>query len=315
MAASAEPLVSTIIPTFNRSQLVRHAVRSALAQSYTRQEVLVVDDGSTDDTRAALDREFSGRIRYFHKPNGGVSSARNLGLAEARGDLLCFLDSDDAWHVDKIARQVAFLEARPDLALVVTDFAWVDQSGRITRVVHRRAALPRDGHILPDVLSEPTIVTPTAMLRRSVYEAVGGFDTELRTAEDIDFYLRIARRFGIGLLEEPLTHCRVGHESLSAPKNAFDDYARVVERFVTGEPSLDQEQRRAALFITYRRCARGLLWMGDYAGAARFGLRAAHQVRTLSDVGKLTHTSASFVYHLAALVVNEIGNWPAGMGS
>jgi glycosyltransferase involved in cell wall biosynthesis len=307
MTDSAEPLVSTIIPTFNRAQLVRHAVRSALAQSYARHEVLVIDNGSSDDTRAVLEREFSGRIRYILKPHGGVSSGRNRGLAEARGDLICFLDSDDEWHVDKVALQVSYLEAHPDLGMVMTDYMWVTPKGQVIRIQHRRAALPRDGHILDDVLRDPTIVPSTAMIRRSVYDAIGGFDESLDTAEDIDFYLRIASRFGIGLLEQPLTRYMTGHDSLSKPKQAYDDYARVMERFIKTVPGLDPERRRAALFDAYRCCARGLIWMGDYAGAARFGARAAGQARTLGQLGKLSTTSASFVLRLGAWFVGEIG--------
>ena len=312
MADSAEPLVSTIIPTFNRSNLVRRAVRSALAQSHARHEVLVVDDGSTDDTRVAIEHEFSTRVRYLYKPNGGVSSARNLGLSEARGDFVCFLDSDDEWHTDKVARQLAYLRANPGIAMVITDYVWVNPEGEITRVQHRRAALPRDGHILGDVLCEPTIVPSTAMIRRSVYDAIGGFDTGLKTAEDIDFYLRVASRFGIGLLEQPLTRYMEGHDSLSKPKQAYDDYARVMERFISAEPTLDQEQRRSALFRTYRRCARGLLWMGDYAGAARFGARAASHARTLGEIGKLSITSFSFVFRLGAWIASELIAGPGG---
>jgi hypothetical protein len=137
------------------------------------------------------------------------------------------------------------------------------------------------------------------MLRRSLYEAIGGFDTELRTAEDIDFYLRAASRFGIGLLDQPLTLYTFGHESLSTPKQAYADYLRVIEGFVAAEPTLDDAQRDAALFCAYCRCASGLGFMGDGAAAARFLLRAAGRTRTLADVRKLSLTSARLFYRAA----------------
>lgn len=299
MAHSGQALVSTIVPTFNRSQMLRRALRSALAQSHARHEILVVDDGSTDDTRAMLAREFSGRVRYLHQANGGVASARNLGLAEARGDLICFLDSDDEWHADKLALQVAYLDTHPDVAVVLTDIVWVDPKGNVTRIQHRRAALPRDGHILGDVLAEPTMVPSTVMVRRSVYDAIGGFDTALRTAEDIDFYLRAASRFGVGLLEQPLTRYTAGHDSLSKPKEAYRDYARVLERFVAEQPGLDRAQRHAALFRAYQRCASGLTWSRDYAAAARFAARAAGRVRSARELSKLALTSCRLLYRMA----------------
>ena len=146
-------LVSTIIPTYNRSQDVVVAVQSALDQTYPADlhEILVIDDGSTDDTAEVLAR-FGDRIRYVRKPNGGVSAARNHGIDLARGEAIAFLDSDDTWAPDKIARQVALLQARPEIDLVLTSIVVVNPDGSEKERYSRRTTLPTDGHVLRYVL-------------------------------------------------------------------------------------------------------------------------------------------------------------------
>src|SRR5262249_49148666 len=135
---SAMP-VSVVIPAYNCAPLVREAIASALAQTAPPFEILVIDDGSTDDSRALI-AEFGSPVRYVWKPNGGVSSARNRGLAEARGDLIAFLDADDLWHPDKLRRQVEVLLERPELGMLGTGIirwpgAFADDLGSRTAAV------------------------------------------------------------------------------------------------------------------------------------------------------------------------------------
>lgn len=302
---SNSELVSTIVPTFNRARLVVRAVASALAQTYQNHEVIVVDDGSSDETRSALETAFGNRIRYFYKENAGVSSARNYGLREASGDFLCFLDSDDVWHEQKLELQAACLHEHPDLGLVLTDIEWVDPDGRTTRIEHRRAWLPADGWLLSAALREPAFVPSTVMLRRAVYATVGPFDTTLKTAEDIDFYLRVAKEFQIGLIEKPLTRYMSGHASLSEPAAAFGDYAYVLERFVAENTDiLDRAERRSVLFSTYERCARGLGWMDEPGKALPLLLKAAACARSRAEVLELGATTARVLFRQAKALAN-----------
>src|SRR5688572_11723596 len=122
------PLVSAVIPTFNRRDDVVIAVGTVVAQTYPAAslEIIVVDDGGTDDTEAALRARFGDRVRYLKKPNGGVSSARNHGMAAARGDYLALLDSDDEWLPTKIEKQVAFLERHAGFGMVITNVERMD---------------------------------------------------------------------------------------------------------------------------------------------------------------------------------------------
>src|SRR5438874_1624069 len=116
----SRPLVSVVIPTYNSAHYIGEAVQSVLAQTYTNFEVIVVDDGSTDDTRERLE-SVAGRIRYLYQPNGGVSKARNRGIQEARGELIAFLDGDDEWLPEKLAKQLAYMRANPSSPLVHAD--------------------------------------------------------------------------------------------------------------------------------------------------------------------------------------------------
>jgi glycosyltransferase involved in cell wall biosynthesis len=285
-------LVSAIIPTYNRSRDLRIAVGTALAQTYPASalEIIVVDDGSTDDT-AAVVGELGDRVRYLKKANGGVSSARNHGMAAARGDYLALLDSDDEWLPTHVAEQAEFLDRHPDFGLVITDVARMDEQRRDFEIFHRREFIPVDGWVLPYVLRNPALAPASAMLTRAVYEDVGGFDETLRTAEDLDFHLRIALRWQIGVIEKPLTRAMRGHEGLSALARTYRDYLDVVERFVAQHrDAIAPRDRDAALLQAYARNARGMMYDGDLPGALRCAARSAVRARSGGDavlVGRL----------------------------
>ncbi len=230
------PLVSVVIPTYNRASLVTKAVGSALAQTYASIEVVVVDDGSTDDTRERLARDFAGdgRVRYLHKQNGGPAGARNAGFAEARGAYVALLDSDDSWHPWKLAAQVRCMERHPDLGMTWTDMEMIDPSGRVVDPAHLRTmysayrlfsteqifprsvalrdvvpelaavgdARLRMGEIFSKMILGSLVHTSTVLLRRERLARVGGFDESLRrTGEDYDFHLRTCREGPVGLLD------------------------------------------------------------------------------------------------------------------
>lgn len=231
--ARRPPLVSVIIPTYNRADLCARAIRSALSQTYAPIEVIVIDDGSTDGTDEAITREFGNAITLLRQANSGVSTARNAGMARARGEYLAFLDSDDLWDKQKLAQQVEWLERHPDFGMVLCNLAVQDHDGSHVRIIDRRPRLPRDGEILSDVVRNPSLVPSTVMIRREVYEQLGGFDPGLRTAEDLDFHLRVAARFKIGLLPDALAIIRKADlDGLSELPCTTRDHVRVVSRFV-----------------------------------------------------------------------------------
>ena len=286
----ASPRVSAIIPTYNRAADVRLAVASAVAQTYPADalEIIVVDDGGSDDTQAVLAREFGDRVRYLRKANGGVSAARNHGMALAGGEFLALLDDDDEWLPTKIARQVEVLVQRPEIGMVITDVERMDERRVGFEIFRRREFIPADGWVLPYVLRNPALVPASAMLRREVFAATNGFDTRLRTAEDLDFHLRVAVRFQIAVVDEPLTRAMRGHQGLSALARTNRDYVDAVERFVRDHAgAIAPQHRAAALFWAYARNARGALATGTWNDAARLAVWAALHARNPAEAREL----------------------------
>jgi len=270
-----------IIPTYNRRELVQRAIDSVLAQTHPVDEILVVDDGSTDGTGEALRARYGERIRYHRQANAGVSAARNAGMALATGRYFALLDSDDLWLPEKTAQQTAWLDAHPEFGMVLCDVVRVDADGTPYDTFHRRDVLREDGWALRWLLLNPSLVPASVMFRREVFETCGGFDPTLRTAEDIDFHLRVARQWRIGVVEAPLVEAMRGHDGLSATATTYDDYVKVVERAVAdAEGVVDISVRREALAITYARNARGMVIRKRWRDAWRLWRAALEQAPT-----------------------------------
>jgi glycosyltransferase involved in cell wall biosynthesis len=284
-------LVSTIIPTYNRRDELPRAIDSALAQSNVEQEILVVDDGSTDGTAGMLAERYAGRVRCITRANGGVSSARNQGMREARGEFIALLDSDDQWLPTKLEKQLGLLRAHPDWGMVLCDVQRIDAQLQPTDVLRRREQIPRDGDALLPLLQMPSLVPASVLMRRSVFDTVGGFDEKLRTAEDIDFHLRVAARFGIGVVEEPLVLAMRGHEGLSTYAGTQADYIHVMERFVLAERGrIPAVNAHDALFTAYIRNARSAIVCGRFAVAGdilRKAVRLSGKMSEWRQVGAL----------------------------
>jgi len=278
------PLVSTIIPTYNRRDDVVIAIRTALAQTYPSQEIVVVDDGSTDGTSSVLEHEFGSALRILRTERLGVSGARNHGMAAAHGDYIALLDSDDEWLPEKLSKQVAFLEERPDFGMVMTDVAQMNRERTTFAVLRRREAIPVDGFVVPHVLRQPALVPASILLRRRVIEDVGMFDTTLPTAEDIDFHLRVAARWKIGVIAEPLTRAMRGHDGLSALSRTYSDYMAVLDRFVADHPEIPAEDRQAGWWAATLRNVRGLIVSGHLGTAFAVARHAVLKARGLGDV-------------------------------
>lgn len=205
-----QPLVSAIIPTFNRERTVARSVRSALAQTYGNLEVIVVDDGSSDGTLDAL-REFEGRIVVLQQPNGGPSKARNLGASKASGEILAFLDSDDEWLPDKIEKQVRIMQAfGTSMACCICNALTTGEREVVAKTSFGLAGLapPFQEALLTNpvevLVSTFVLFNQVAAIRREAFEAVGGFDETLRLLEDYELSLRIATLGPWGVLREAL---------------------------------------------------------------------------------------------------------------
>jgi glycosyltransferase involved in cell wall biosynthesis len=267
--------VSAIIPTYNRRDLVIRAIESVLAQTRSVEEIVVIDDGSSDGTGDVLRDRYGDRVRYIYQSNAGVSAARNHGMSIAKGRYFALLDSDDEWLPEKTARQIEWMEAHPDFGMVLCDVERIDAQRQAIDIFHRRDVIREDGWALHWIIHNPALAPASAILRREVFADVGGFDESLRTAEDIDFHLRVAHRWQIGVIEAPLVRAMRGHDGLSAESSTYDDYVRVVERAVeNARGKVDTTELDRALAATYTRNARGLLIQKRWREGCRMATQA-----------------------------------------
>lgn len=211
--------VSIIIPCFKQAHFLAQAVDSALAQTHAELEVVVIDDGSPDDT-AAVAARYAGdpRFKYIRQENTGLPGARNRGIRESSGDYLCFLDSDDTYTPTKVARQAALLDADPQLGWAYCDIVTVDEAGAALPDQFSIASTKRDlsGDLFTSLMLGGYFPPHTVMIRRSVLDAVGGFDPELGGHADYELWLRVAGAgYRAAFVPETLAHYRVHGSSMS----------------------------------------------------------------------------------------------------
>lgn len=216
-----EPLISAVIPTYNYGRFVGVAVDSALAQTYRNVEVIVVDDGSKDDTRERL-APYGDRIRYIYQENGGLSAARNTGIRASSGEWIGLLDADDVWHPRKLEMQMRCLRQQsPDVGLLATDM-FSDQRTSWPAVDDVNAEVVQ--YTLEDVIGICRFGPSSALIRKSCLESVDLFDSSLRSVEDRDMWIRLASCCKLAKLSLPLLFYRVHAASLSNKSVAMEQY-------------------------------------------------------------------------------------------
>ena len=222
------PGVAVVIPTYNRSDVLPEAVDSVLAQTWSPDEIVVVDDGSRDDTAAVMTPYVARGVRYVQRPNGGNYAARNTGVAVTTAPLVAFLDDDDVWQPDKLERFVAFARRWPEVSAVFSDVekfdgttrvpsfargapvfgAWLGPCRRTDDVVPTRRAM------YLSLLQEIAVLPSALMVRRDAFERTGRFDESWRSFGDWEFCLRFARTERFGYIDVPLTTLRVSPDSI-----------------------------------------------------------------------------------------------------
>lgn len=250
------PKVSVIIPTYNRERFIADAVDSVLAQTYDDFEVIVVDDGSSDGTPAILSVYADDRLIHLTQSNQGRSHARNRALAIARGEYIAFLDSDDVYLPSKLALQVSFLDSHPDVGMIYTSAACIDDEGRD---IDYRYAASVSGHIYRDIaFFEPvTITLPTVMARRSVFDRVGMFDERMERFEDTDMWRRVSKVTCIHALPIETCKLRTHHDNKLASQNpasilkAIAYYCGKIRKEDKDQPFLVRRKGIARLYLYY----------------------------------------------------------------
>lgn len=243
--------VSVIIPTYNSGNYIKDAVDSVLVQNYKNIEVIVVDDGSTDNTKGILSGYIErGEIHYSYQDNAGLAAARNTGIAVSMGEFIALLDADDVWVSDKISRQVELITAS-SADMVFADFHNFTERGIIIENKNTEKiedGLPVTFHMLFDINN--FIYPSTALIRRDVFSECGFFDTSLNAVEDYDMWLRIARKFCIIGINEPLSLIRIHESNMSKDiSRMLDNELKVILKQRDDVGTLKYLRRRAKAFM------------------------------------------------------------------
>jgi glycosyltransferase involved in cell wall biosynthesis len=269
-----QPLVSIVLPTRNGSRYLNESLQSIVDQTWTNWELIVVNDGSTDDTGRMIDTWAAKdtRIRAVHlKTNVGVPSALNRGFAEAQGEYFTWTSDDNRYRPAAIERFMIYLQSHPDVDLVYSDWSKIDAAGQVLEKVR---VLP------PEALPQTNCVGGSFLFRRALFEALGGYATDLFLAEDYDFWLRAFSRFQLAALHEDLYEYRI-HEAMGTlvrRRESREVAVQTLLRWIETEPRPSPQQRMRALLQcsdlawNNRRplAAQWLLWRAMWEGGSPF---------------------------------------------
>jgi len=238
--------ITAIIPTYNRYTLLKRAINSLLAQTYPVDEIIVVDDGSTDSTKQ-ITKDFP-NIIYIYQNNRGVSAARNIGIQRAKNEWIAFLDSDDEWHQEKLQKQVAFHQNNPDILMSYTAEKWV-RDGKVVKIPKKYRKIGEDAFV--ENLSYCNIAPSSVMLNKSLLKRVGLFDESLEVCEDYDLWLRITIVDRVGLINEQLIIKYAGHDQQLGFRKDMDKIRiSILEKLIN---SSKNKMRRSQLKIEWQQ--------------------------------------------------------------
>lgn len=256
------PRVSIVVPTYNRADMLVECLESIFIQTFTDFEVIVVDDGSTDNTEDII-RPYLNRIRYIKQENRGNAGARNSGIELANGEIVAFNDSDDLWLPDKLERQVKYLDEHPDIDMVCGNgifFGNRKLEGK--KVISDKRAIPleREGVTLRSIFMKSTLRTPTMVARRKVIETVGGFDPEFKVCVDLDFAFRVLMKFKVAFMNEPLFKLRKhdGHVGGDSERRTLFNI-KAIEKLLREYPEARKliGEKKINRRLAYRYCRLG----------------------------------------------------------
>ena len=248
-------MVSIIIPTYSYARYIGEAIDSILSQTFKDFEIIVIDDGSTDGTGDIINKKYP-MARYFFKNQGGVSSARNMGITVAKGAFIAFLDADDIWLSEKLEKQIDVFNKQTDVGMVFTEHSTFDKFNRtVDKSFGKREKLMK-GDVVRNIFSNSYLTTSTVMVRKEVFDKVGLFEEHLRAAEDDNMWMRIAMDYQIELIDDPLVRYRISEGSLSRTfNNCIEGVKKNIELIRSRYPDLyirlGQKSIRGKYFVIY----------------------------------------------------------------
>jgi len=246
------PKVSVIVPTYNRASWLEETLRSVTRQTFKNFELIVIDDGSTDSTSQVM-QSFPDAQYFIMGKNSGVSKARNLGLDYAKGEFICFLDSDDLWDERKLEIQLYWMENNIDSQVCYTNEIWIRNGVRVNPMnKHRKYT----GDIFRHCLALCIVSPSSVMLRKELFDKVGNFDESLPACEDYDLWLRIAVKYTFHFIEEPLIIKRGGHAGqLSRKYWGMDRFRVSALKKLLDQSSLDKEKLQLTREALVEKCS------------------------------------------------------------
>lgn len=245
------PLVSVVVASYNMGQYVCEAVDSVLAQDYSHVEVIVVNDGSEDDTGERLKQyEDNAKVRIINQPNGGQTVAKNRGLQEATGDYIGFCDADNYWLPGKLSRQLQVYAENPQLGVVYGDLQLIDENGN---TLPENPVRRHSGRITGRLLCDNFVTFNTTLIPRHVLDKVGGFDERLRMGIDYELWLRISVDYEFYYLPQRLVAYRIwGGQMSNRTGERFENFFRLMNNFLKCYPnSVTPEEIRKGWAYTY----------------------------------------------------------------
>jgi len=261
-----DPTVSVIIPTFNRAHLVSRAIRSVLAQTYQDFEIIVVDDGSTDNTKEIVKSFNDSRIRYVrHDENRGGSAARNTGIRIAQGEYIAFLDDDDEWLPEKLEKQIKKFKSLPKkFGVVYSGFSYVSERGKILSNV-----IPTlRGNVYDSLLKDNILGSPTPLIKRDCFQRAGFFDETFPSCQDWDMWIRLSKCYYFDFVPDILAKHYVHENRISANLNA-----RIIAREkLIRKYWADLSQRPQTLSMHFSKLGKLYSLVGDFIKARRYFL-------------------------------------------
>lgn len=238
--------ISVIIPTHNRSAVLLRAVHSVLNQSYQNIELIVIDDGSTDDTEMVLAPFVAANsVHYYKTENAGVAAARNYGVSLATGQWIAFLDSDDEWISQKLTEQMNFLSKHPHLLIVYTDETWIRNDVQVNKKNHHQK---KSGWIFADCLKQCFIGPSSVLLSKKLFQEMKGFDESFQVCEDYDLWIKISAKYEIGFIEQSLIKKYGGYaDQLSTRFFAMDSWRIKAMLNLLRDQTLTEDQKKEVI--------------------------------------------------------------------
>jgi glycosyltransferase involved in cell wall biosynthesis len=241
--------ISVIIPTLNRSTTIIRAIESILAQTFKNYEIIVIDDGSTDNTKELIS---SYDLKYVFTENRGVSYARNLGVEMAKGEWIAFLDSDDEWLPTKLEEQILYSNDKPDILLIHTDEIWIRDGVRVNPP--KKYKKGGGDQFIPN-LKLCAIGPSTSMLKKDIFLELGGFRVDLPCCEDYDFWLKFTSLYEVGFIDKLLINKYGGHaDQLSVQFVAMDYYRVLSLSWILDNRELSKVKEETLLKVLKKKC-------------------------------------------------------------